>query len=86
MDFKSRFEGRKAFINKAGNIADAQTRQVLVLKKPGVSRNAESSAVAHNISFGDKSDAQDLQVSVDGQKSANDSHKARAYAGTISRH
>ena len=39
MDFKSRFEGRKAFINKSGNIADAQTKQIIVLKKPSQTRD-----------------------------------------------
>ena len=41
MDFKSRFEGRKAFINKSGNIADPQTKQITVLKKPTQTRDPE---------------------------------------------
>ena len=39
MDFKSRFEGRKAFINKAGNLSDAENQLVTVLQKPTQTRN-----------------------------------------------
>lgn len=42
MDFKSRFQGRKAFINKSGNIADSETKQVTVLKKPAQTKMPES--------------------------------------------
>lgn len=59
---------------------------MLVLKKPGVSRNIEQSAVAHNISFGEKSDAQDLMASVDGQKPGSDFHKPKSFAEPNLRH
>lgn len=57
-----------------------------MLKKPGVSRNIEQSAVAHNISFGEKSDAQDLMASVDGQKPGSDFHKPKSFAEPNLRH
>ena len=34
MDFKSRFEGKKSFINKRGDIVDTQNKQVTTLRKP----------------------------------------------------
>ena len=34
MDFKSRFEGKKSFINKRGNIEDPESNQVITLQKP----------------------------------------------------
>ena len=34
MDFKSRFEGRKSFINKQGDIVDPSSKQVTTLRKP----------------------------------------------------
>ena len=49
MDFKSRFEGRKAFINKSGNIADAQTKQIVVLKKPTQTREFDPPNPANRI-------------------------------------
>ena len=57
MDFKSRFEGRKAFINKAGNIADAENQQIIVLKKPAQSRNSPQTEqnnlqIPPSVSFG----------------------------------
>ena len=34
MDFKSRFEGKKSFINKRGDIEDPNSKAVIVLHKP----------------------------------------------------
>ena len=34
MDFKARFEGKKSFINKRGDIVDNQTKHVTALRKP----------------------------------------------------
>ena len=57
-----------------------------MLKKPGISRNIEQSAIAHNISFGDKSEAQDLMASADGQKAGSEFHKPKSFADPIPRH
>ena len=34
MDFKSRFVGRKSFINKRGDIVDPESKQEITLRKP----------------------------------------------------
>ena len=34
MDFKSRFEGKKSFINKRGDIVDPESKQVIAMQKP----------------------------------------------------
>jgi len=34
MDFKSRFEGKKSFINKRGDIVDMKSQEVTTLRKP----------------------------------------------------
>ena len=34
MDFKSRFEGKKSFINKRGDIVDSESKQVTTRRKP----------------------------------------------------
>jgi len=34
MDFKSRFEGKKSFINKRGDIEDPASKEVITLRKP----------------------------------------------------
>lgn len=34
MDFKSRFEGKKSFINKRGDIEDPTSKAVVTLRKP----------------------------------------------------
>ena len=34
MDFKKRFNGRQAFINKQGNILDVNKNEVIMLQKP----------------------------------------------------
>lgn len=57
-----------------------------MLKKPGISRNIEQSAIAHNISFGDKSEAQDLMASADGQKAGSEFHKPKSFADPVPRH
>ena len=40
MDFKARFEGKKSFINKRGDIVDPQSKQVTTLRKP-MQQNAQ---------------------------------------------
>ena len=57
-----------------------------MLKKPGISRNIEQSAIAHNISFGDKSDAQDLMAAADGQKPGSEFHKPIGFADPVPKH
>jgi hypothetical protein len=34
MDFKSRFVGKKSYINKRGDIVDPESKQVTTLRKP----------------------------------------------------
>ena len=44
MDFKSRFEGKKSFINKRGDFVDSQSKEITTIHKPLVPKTQQQQA------------------------------------------
>ena len=49
MDFKSRFEGKKSFINKRGDFVDSQSKEVTTIHKPLVPKTQQQQAANQEI-------------------------------------
>ena len=63
MDFKARFEGKKSFINKRGDIVDNETKNVTALRKPLQQQSIEPGATVQQpyMMFMNQKNFQDTQ-------------------------